>query len=151
MSNRPEFSYELKGRFWVVYHWEYCGNIATGTKVYKSLERESARKECFRLNGWSYKEPAPVKQVNYKSNINWTDMPEWLKLVIVANINPYLNIPVADECETLIRMREEISETLRKQRIRVPVMVEVREDGGTNVLFIKRSGRVLISVYVKSV
>lgn len=134
----------------MVYHWEYCGNIATGTKVYESPERESARRECFRLNGWSYNEPVSPKLVIYKSNFSWDNMSDWLKFVIITNINPRLNTPVTDESGILNEMRDEIAESIRKQRVRVPVMVEVREDEGMKVLFVKRSGRVLISIYVKS-
>lgn len=151
MNSQPKYSYEAKGSRWVVYRWEYSGNSASGTIVYESFNREQARKECFRLNGWKYKEPAPVKEVVYKSNVGWEHMPEWLKYIIVACINPRSNIPVADENVLLEEMREEIAESLRKQRIRVPIKVELREDEGVWVLFVKRSGRVLISIYVKSV
>ncbi|WP_455971957.1 hypothetical protein [Bacteroides congonensis] len=149
MNNQPKYSYEPKGNDWVVYEWEYCGNIQSGTKVYESSDREQARKECFRLNGWRYKEPAPVKEIIYKSNIHWEHMPGWLKFVVITNINPCLNIPVTDEAGVLNRMRDEITETIRGQKVRVPVRVEVREDEGEMVLLIMRSGRALVSVYVK--
>lgn len=46
-------------------------------------------------------------------------------------------------------MRDEITETIRGQKVRVPVRVEVREDEGERALLIIRSGRGLVSVYVK--
>lgn len=56
MSSRPEYSYRPKGALWVVYRWKDYGNIRTGDKVAEFLTREEARKECYRLNGWKYKE-----------------------------------------------------------------------------------------------
>lgn len=61
MSSHPEYTYAPKGSSWVVYRWEYSGTVATGTPVYTSFDRERARRECFRLNGWKYKGPTPDK------------------------------------------------------------------------------------------
>ena len=149
MSNQPEYSYKAKGNDWVVYRWEYSGNICTGEKVYQSSDREQARKECFRLNGWKYKEPSPVRQLVYKSNLVWENMPGWLKFVVITKINPHLNVPVTDEAGVLSKMRDEIAEAIRSQRVRVHVRVEVREDEGKMGLLVIRSGRGLISIYVK--
>ena len=117
--------------------------------MYQSSDREQARKECFRLNGWKYKEPSPVRQVVYKSNLGWENMPGWLKFVVIIKINPHLNVPVTDEAGVLSKMRDEIAEAIRSQRVRVPVRVEVREDEGKMGLLVIRSGRGLISIYVK--
>lgn len=149
MSNRPKYSYELKGNGWVVYEWEYRGNTQSGRKVYKSSDREQARKECFRLNGWRYTEPIPEKRVVYKSNIRWECMPGWLKFIVITHINPCLNAPITDEDGLLDEMRNEMAETIRKQKLHTPILAEVREDEGRRVLFVKRSGHVLVSVYVR--
>lgn len=149
MNNQPKYSYEPKGHKWVVYEWEYCGNTQSGTKVYESSDREQARKECFRLNGWKYKEPTLVKEIIYKSNVHFEHMPGWLKFVVITNINPRLNVPVTNEVEVLNQMRDEIAETIRGQKVRVPVRVEVREDEGERALLMIRSGHGLVSVYVK--
>lgn len=149
MNNQPKYSYKPKGSRWVVYEWEYCGNTQSGTKVYESSDREQARKECFRLNGWKFKEPAPIKEIIYKSNVHWEYMPGWLKFVVITNINPRMNVPVTDEFEVLNQMRDEIAETIRGEKVRVPVRVEIRADERERALLIMRSGRVLVSVYVK--
>ena len=69
--------------------------------------------------------------------------------MVITNINPRINVPVADEIEVLNQMRDEIVETIRGQKVHVPVRVEVREDEGERALLIIRSGRGLVSVYVK--
>ena len=76
-------------------------------------------------------------------------MPGWLKFVVITNINPRMNVSVTNEVEVLNQMRDEIAETIRGQKVRVPVRVEVREDEGERALLIMRSGRGLVSVYVK--
>lgn len=149
MNSHPEYSYEPKGDGWVVYRWEYSGNTRTGSKVYESSGREQARKECFRLNGWKYTEPVPEKRVVYKSNVHWERMPGWMKFIVVTHINPRLGVPVTNENGLLDGMRDEMAETIRKQNLRVPVLLEVREDEGRKVLFLKCSGRVLVSIYVQ--
>lgn len=55
--NRPEYTYAPKGSLWVVYKMTYKGGFTSGTKVFESRIKEEARKECYRLNGWKYKEP----------------------------------------------------------------------------------------------
>lgn len=146
---KPEYSYEPKGSRWVVLKWEHSGNISTGDKVYEYSEREEARKECFRLNGWKYTEPVPMRCLDYKSNLRWDDMPGWLKYVVLVNINPCLGKEVKDEVGTLEVMREAIVNSIKMQRVRVPIKLEVREDEGRKVLFLARSGRVLISIYIR--
>lgn len=56
MRNRPEYTYRPKGALWVVYRWEYYPGGGTGTKVGEFQNREEARRECYRLNGWKYTE-----------------------------------------------------------------------------------------------
>lgn len=55
--NRPEYTYSPKGSLWVVYKMTYKGAFTSGTKVFDSQIKEEAKKECYRLNGWKYKEP----------------------------------------------------------------------------------------------
>lgn len=56
MKGQPEYTYRPKGALWAVYHWEYYPIGAIGTKVAEYSEREDARRECYRLNGWKYTE-----------------------------------------------------------------------------------------------
>ncbi|WP_042373684.1 hypothetical protein [Bacteroides neonati] len=55
MNSQPKYTYRPKGSLWAVYHMTYQGTVGVGTKVFDSPEREEARKECYRLNGWNYK------------------------------------------------------------------------------------------------
>ncbi|WP_074434137.1 hypothetical protein [Bacteroides neonati] len=55
MSHQPKYAYRPKGSHWAVYRMEYQGTVGIGTKVFDSPDREEARKECYRLNGWNYK------------------------------------------------------------------------------------------------
>ena len=150
MSNQPEYSYKPKGSIWGVYYWKYFGDIATGTKVYESLDRELAKKECFRLNNWKYKEPFLVKYLAYKSNVNLEDMPEWLKLVVTKFINPRLNMQVVDGDRILNKMRDDIADLIRKQHVRIPVLVEIHKNEKEKGLFVIHSGTELISLYKES-
>lgn len=54
MKNQPKYTYCPKGALWAIYRWEYYPGGATGTKVDERSEREEARRECYRLNGWKY-------------------------------------------------------------------------------------------------
>lgn len=58
------YEYRPRGRNWVVLHMkgEPAGS-STGEKVASFLSREEARRECYRLNGWKYKESE--KQSDY--------------------------------------------------------------------------------------
>lgn len=56
MSSRPKYSYEPKGSSWWVIRWEETVDFGTGEKIAEFPTREEARKECYRLNGWKYKE-----------------------------------------------------------------------------------------------
>lgn len=60
MSSQPKYTYSPKGSGWVVYQMEYKGAFTGGTPVANFQKREEARKECYRLNGWTYKEPKKV-------------------------------------------------------------------------------------------
>ena len=149
MSREPKYSYIPIGSRWLVIRWERSGNGVLGDKVAEFPSREEARRECFRLNGWSYKEPETAKKVIYKSNLGWDDMPNWLKHVVVVNIRPYMDAEVENAMETLNKIRGEVVESLKLIKPKVPIMLEVREDEGESVFFIARTGRVLVSVYVK--
>lgn len=61
MNNRPKYTYEAQGRNWAVYRWVYTAGGSQGTKVDSFQDREEARKECYRLNGWKY-----TPQINKK-------------------------------------------------------------------------------------
>ncbi|WOG19693.1 hypothetical protein [Bacteroides thetaiotaomicron] len=55
-SSQPEYSYAPIYSRWAVYRWTESGNISTGDKVAEFPTHEEARRECYRLNGWKYKE-----------------------------------------------------------------------------------------------
>lgn len=56
------YEYRPRGRNWVVYHMKGDATGGTGKKVGSFLTREEARRECYRLNGWKYKEPDKQKE-----------------------------------------------------------------------------------------
>lgn len=56
MSRRPEYTYSPKGNLWVIHKMTYRGRFASGDKVATFHLKEDARRECYRLNGWKYKE-----------------------------------------------------------------------------------------------
>lgn len=55
--NKPKYVYRPKGSLWVIYEMIYEGGFASGKKVFESQIKEETKKECYRLNGWKYKEP----------------------------------------------------------------------------------------------
>lgn len=56
------YEYRPRGRNWVVLHMKRDATGGTGEKVGSFLSREEARRECYRLNGWKYKEPDKQKE-----------------------------------------------------------------------------------------
>lgn len=59
MYSQPDewYEYRPKGRNWVVYLMKRDAIGSTGQKLDTYLNEEEARRECYRLNGWKYKEP----------------------------------------------------------------------------------------------
>lgn len=57
MKKQPEYSYERNSTIWAVIRWRKSatGNGYIGEKIATYILKEDARREVFRLNGWSYR------------------------------------------------------------------------------------------------
>ena len=55
--NDPKYSYAPRRNMWAVYEMEYTGSGSSGIKLEEYPTKEQARKRCYELNGWKYKEP----------------------------------------------------------------------------------------------
>lgn len=61
-NKRPRYAYDRCGHWWYVWEMEYFEDekgmtSSHGEKVSLDMDKEEARKETYRLNGWEYKEP----------------------------------------------------------------------------------------------
>lgn len=57
MSNQPKYTYSRRFSWWSVYRMTYFPEGgSSGDKVASFPTKEEARKECYRLNGWKWKE-----------------------------------------------------------------------------------------------
>ena len=61
-NKRPKYIYDRCGHWWYVWEMEYFDNgvdgiSSHGEKISPDMDKEEARKETYRLNGWEYKEP----------------------------------------------------------------------------------------------
>lgn len=53
MKKQPEYTYERDNGVWSVFRWREGNNgMRIAEKVYSCLQRENARKEAYKLNGW---------------------------------------------------------------------------------------------------
>lgn len=54
MKNQPEYSFERDSSIWVVIRWRKSesGSGYTGDKIASYTQKDDARKEVYRLNGW---------------------------------------------------------------------------------------------------
>ena len=56
--NNPNYTYDRCRGVWYIYKMEYIGKSSYGTKVSEPyFDKEEAKKETYRLNGWNYTEP----------------------------------------------------------------------------------------------
>lgn len=55
MQDKPRYTYEPRYGRWAVIEWEYRGTLSIGTKIQENLTKDEARKEAYRLNGWTLK------------------------------------------------------------------------------------------------
>lgn len=60
-KSKPPYKYDRCGHWWYVWKMEYFENAEHGEKASGDLTFEEARKETYRLNGWTYTEPKTKK------------------------------------------------------------------------------------------
>lgn len=54
MIKQPEYTYERESTVWCVVHWKKLDNNSySGEKIATYILKDDARKEVFRLNGWT--------------------------------------------------------------------------------------------------
>lgn len=85
----------------------------------------------------------------YKSNLRREQMPEWLKYITdctLEEINGFFPIGSAFEFDYL---KWAIEDDLKSLYIKSDVSTELVTDEGQTVIFIMRSGRILVSIYFK--
>lgn len=85
----------------------------------------------------------------YKSNLHRDRMPGWLKYIIdctLEEINEFSPIGSAFEFDFL---KWAIEDDLKMLHIKSDVTTELVTDDERTVLFILRSGRILVSIYFK--
>lgn len=88
----------------------------------------------------------------YKCNIAKEKRPKWLKLVIQVLMNAQRRSyeGTGNDFEQLKHSLDRYIDQLRLGQILTSrVTTEIREDSGETVLFVKRNGIPLISIYIK--
>ena len=55
--SKPKYKYAPHGAWWYVWEVTYYKNGSGASKISEPMEKEEARKETYRLNGWEYKAP----------------------------------------------------------------------------------------------
>lgn len=63
-NNLPKYTYGPHGKGWAIYKMTYNGRFVSGDKIDWRSDREEAKKEVYRLNGWTYKESTNLKIKN---------------------------------------------------------------------------------------
>lgn len=53
-TRKPKYIYDKMGSWWYVWELTYTDTGSTGHKVSDPMDKEEARKETYRLNGWDY-------------------------------------------------------------------------------------------------
>lgn len=85
----------------------------------------------------------------YKSNLRREQMPAWLKYITditLEEINEFFPIGSAYEFDYL---KWAIEDDLKSLPVKSEVLTELVTEEEQRVIFIKRSGRVLVSIYFK--
>lgn len=91
-----------------------------------------------------------MKQLIIKSNLQRNKMPEWLLFIIDETLSRLgQEIPVDGSREEFEYIQWMIDCDLKLFKLKTPVCTELVTDEGETVLFIKRSGRIIISIYIK--
>ncbi len=93
-----------------------------------------------------------MKRVTYKCNISVDNRPEWLRCITSALNNLYsypMNGDLSDFQSIKGSLDKLIYNLTMGKCIKSKVTTKIVEDSGEIVLFVERSNRILISVYIK--
>lgn len=90
-----------------------------------------------------------MKRLIYKSNLRRDRMPEWLRFIIAQVLERYNGIALTGSLADFMLIRVAVDAALRELKVKNPVGTRLAIDEGEMALFIERSGRVLISIYIK--
>lgn len=89
-----------------------------------------------------------MKQLIYKSNLRPERMPAWLTCILNITLDGInKSNPLDGTPEEFEYIRWIIDEDLRQLHVKSEVTVEQVTDSGQSVIFIKRGGRILASIY----
>ena len=93
-----------------------------------------------------------MAQLIYKCNTVKEKRPKWLQLLthVLMNAQRYTYAGVREDFEHLKHSLDKYLDQLRLGQILTSrVITEIVEDNGGTVLFIKRNGIVILSIYIK--
>lgn len=89
-----------------------------------------------------------MKQLIYKSNLKPAGMPIWLACILNITLNSLnRSNTLCGSPEEFRDIRRIITDDLRQLQVKSEVTAELVTDEGQSVIFIKRSGRILVSIY----
>ncbi len=93
-----------------------------------------------------------MKKVIYKCNLPCKNRPEWVRCIISALNNLY-SYPMNGDLADFQNIKGSIDRLIFNMKIglniKSKITTEIVEDNGGIVIFIKRTGYILISVYIK--
>lgn len=91
-----------------------------------------------------------MKQLIYKSNLKPDKMPAWLTCLLNITLDDINNNHVfGDSVEDYEWIQWIINTHLKELQVKSSVTTELVADEGKTALFIKRSSRILVSIYIK--
>lgn len=89
-----------------------------------------------------------MKQLIYKSNLRPERMPAWLTCILNITLDSLnRSNTLCGSPEEFRDIRRIITDDLRQLQVKSEVTAELVTDEGQSVIFIKRSGRILVSIY----
>ena len=93
-----------------------------------------------------------MMQLTYKSNLKPDKTPAWLTCILNITL-PSINKsnPLDGTTEEFEYIRWIIDDDIRQLQVSSDVTTELVTDEGQSVIFIKRSGRILVSIYYQSI
>lgn len=93
-----------------------------------------------------------MKQLTYKCNLSKEKRPEWLRRIISA-LHTLMAQRMTGAAGDFAAIHADLSRLIYQLHLagtlKSKVTVELATDEGETVLFVKRSGRILISIYIK--
>lgn len=93
-----------------------------------------------------------MKQLTYKCNLTKENRPEWVRRIISV-IHTLMAQCMTGDASDFTAVQADLSQLVYQMHLsgtlKSKVTVELVTDKGETVLFIKRSGRILISIYIK--